>query len=188
LFELKKWKLDRNTQAMIMAQCEHESAGFTRLEESFNYSIHRLMEVFPVYFKTIQTAEAVIAQGIQEIANTVYARRMGNGDKASGDGWRFRGRGPMMLTGKNNYLEAGQALKLDLMKNPDLINKPENAARSAILFFTQRPWLIKACKEGDVLAASSWINLGHFTPGSIQKPLGIEDRQKLFAKWLKLVA
>ncbi len=177
---------DTQTCATILSQCDHESAHFRKVEESFAYTDpDRLRNIFPSRVATHNFALALIKQGPQAIANTVYSWRMGNLGEDSGDGWKYRGRGLLMITGKNNYDEAGRALKIDLLNDPDLLLKPEYAASVSVAYFVRRPWLMKAAAAGDVLAASSWINIGHYRPGMLQKPLGLEERAKLFSKWLE---
>nr|DAD65466.1 MAG TPA: Chitinase A [Siphoviridae sp. cts9W16] len=88
-------------QAMFLAQCGHESAGFTRFSEGFNYSTEGLLANFRKYFTPAQAVK--YARKPEQIANHAYANRMGNGDEASGDGWKYRGRGIIQITGKNNY-------------------------------------------------------------------------------------
>lgn len=178
-------KFDVNTTAMILGQCEWESVGFTQLEESFKYSPEQLLKTFPSYFRTINFARAVAKMGAEAIANLVYENRMGNGSRNSGDGWKFRGRGLIQLTGKNNYAEIGKALDIELVKQPELAIIPANAAAIAITYFKRRPWLMKAASDGDVLAASSWINLGHYKPGSSVLPHGLAARKANFTRWLK---
>ena len=101
---LKKYKIDtKNRVASFLAQCGHESADFTVFKENLNYSAKGLLKIFPKYFNT-ETA-LVCARKPEKIANKVYANRMGNGSEESGDGWKYRGRGLIQLTGKNNYKE-----------------------------------------------------------------------------------
>jgi putative chitinase len=111
-------KLNKFELAHFMGQCHHESNGFTRFSENLNYSAPRLLQIFPKYFNKLTAMQYQRNQ--QKIANKVYANRMGNGDEASGDGWKYRGRGPLQLTGKNNYIAAGKYLNIDLVNNPDL--------------------------------------------------------------------
>lgn len=91
----------KQKEAMFLAQCGHETAGFTRFTENLNYSADGLLRVFPRYFNK-QTAQQY-ARNPEAIANHVYANRMGNGDEPSGDGWKYRGRGIIQVTGKKNY-------------------------------------------------------------------------------------
>jgi putative chitinase len=106
--------------AHFLAQCAHESGGFMRFSENLNYSAAGLKTTFSKYFKTDSDAEAY-ARKPEKIANRVYASRMGNGDEASGDGWRFRGRGAIQLTGKNNYKAFDAFVSEDITSNPDLV-------------------------------------------------------------------
>lgn len=119
-----------------MAQMCHESMGFTALHENLNYSQARLRQIFPKYFSVAQAK--AYARKPQAIANRAYANRLGNGSEASGDGWRYRGRGLTHLTGKANYREAGRYLGIDLVKEPDLAADPEIAVRIAIWFWESR--------------------------------------------------
>lgn len=126
--------LDR--AAMFLAQARHESAQFTRLEESLNYSAAGLLATFPKYFDDV-TAN-IYARKPAAIANRVYANRMGNGPEESGDGWRHRGRGIFQVTGADNLRELGVALLSSpdaLLKNPDLLLLPNYAALSAAWFW-----------------------------------------------------
>lgn len=120
---------------MFLAQIALESTGFSRVEENLNYSSRRLREVFPKYF--LNDAMALRYAGKPEqIANRVYARRsLGNGNEASGDGWKYRGRGLKQLTGKYNYEQCGKGLAIDLVHNPDMLTVPEYAALSAGWFW-----------------------------------------------------
>lgn len=120
--------------AAFLAQCAHESGGFTRLVENLNYSAEALMRVWPKRFPTMEIAMRYHRQP-EKIANSVYASRMGNGPEASGEGWKYRGRGLKQLTGKTNYAACGHALGVDLVANPDLLLNPEFAALSAGWFW-----------------------------------------------------
>jgi putative chitinase len=120
--------------AAFLAQVAYESAEFSHLIENLNYSAPRLMQVFPKYFPTIELAREYERQP-EKIANRVYANRLGNGDAASGDGWRFRGRGLIQLTGRDNYRETGAALHLPLEVAPDEVAQPNTAALTAGQFW-----------------------------------------------------
>lgn len=122
--------------AAFMAQAAHESGELKRLEENLNYSAQRLVQVWPRRF-TRQEAAAYARQP-ERIANRAYAGRMGNGNEASGDGWRYRGRGIFQLTGRDNYRRAASALGLGLLADPDQLLQPINAARSAGWFWFDR--------------------------------------------------
>lgn len=127
----------RQRQSAFLAQVAHESAMFTRRTENLNYSAERLLAVFPRYFPTAELA-ARFGRKPELIANRVYANRMGNGGEASGDGYRYRGRGFIQLTGKSNYAECGKALKVDLVASPELLESVGMAAVSAAWFWSRR--------------------------------------------------
>lgn len=124
--------LDR--AAMFLAQARHESAQFTTLEENLNYSSGALVATFPKYFTTNE-AHAYERQP-QRIANRVYAGRMGNGDEASGDGWKFHGRGLIQITGRAMYRACSEGLQQPLLDRPELLLDPELAALSAAWYWT----------------------------------------------------
>ena len=122
-------------QAAFMAQLAYESQGFSRFIENLYYRADRLLEVFGRYF-TEAEAQAYARQP-EKIANRVYANRLGNGDEDSGDGWRYRGRGFIQITGKDNYSEAGKSLKLDLVGKPELAADLKVGARIAGWYWTK---------------------------------------------------
>lgn len=154
-------EFDINTpdrQAMFLAQVAHESAELTRLEENLRYSPARIMEVFPRYVSSWRDADA-LSKSPEKLACRVYGGRMGNGDEASGDGYRYRGRGLIQLTGRDNYRLAGSALHLALIERPELLLQPDVAARSAAWF-----WFSHGCNQladaGDFLGVTRRINGG----------------------------
>ena len=110
----------------------HETGGFKVFEENLNYSASGLLNIFPKYFN--QNTAVQYARKPKDIANIVYANRMGNGNFNSGEGYKFRGRGALQSTGKNNYTLLGKYLGIDLIKNPDLVSK-EYALESAKFYF-----------------------------------------------------
>jgi putative chitinase len=123
-------------QSAFIGQCAHESGNFKVLQENLNYSAKGLMATWSSRFPDMDTAERYERQP-EKIANKVYARAdMGNID--DGDGWKYRGRGVIQLTGKNNYRACGEALGLDLVENPDLILEPKYACLSAGWFWNKR--------------------------------------------------
>ena len=107
--------------AHFLAQCGHESGGFRATQENLNYSAKGLNGIFKKYFPT-EASAVDYARKPQKIANKVYANRMGNGAEASGDGYKFRGRGYIQLTGKSNYTLFGKAIGEDICANPDLVS------------------------------------------------------------------
>jgi putative chitinase len=121
--------------AGFVAQCRVESAGFTQLEESLYYrSPERLLLIFPARIKTLAQAQALV-RNPQGLANVVYANRLGNGNEASGDGWRYRGRGLKQLTGRANYADAAEALGRPYVEQPDLVAQPEDACLTAAWYW-----------------------------------------------------
>jgi putative chitinase len=121
-------------QASFIGQCGHECANFKVLEENLNYRAETLMKLWKSRFPTIEVANEY-ARNPKKIANKVYASRMGNRDEASGDGYRFRGRGCIQLTGHANYFHAGQACGEDFVMQPDLVATPKYAAMTAGWFW-----------------------------------------------------
>lgn len=128
--------------AAFLAQTAHESAGFTRLEESLSYSARRICAVWPRRFHSVADAEPY-AHAPERLANRVYGSRLGNGPEASGDGWRFRGRGLIQLTGRGNYRRAGMALALPLEIAPDLVADDWEVAALVAGHF----WHVAGCNE-----------------------------------------
>lgn len=142
----------------FMAQCAHESMHFTRLKENLNYSDNGLLRVFPKYFPTAEIAKQFQYKPV-EIANRVYSNRMGNGPEESGDGWKFRGRGLIQLTGKNNYTKCSQDISLDIVNNPDLLLSVGGAVKSALWFWKKNNLNQYADKE-DIVGMTKVINGG----------------------------
>ena len=160
-------------RAMFLAQCCHESGHFRAVSENLNYKADSLSRVFPKYFKDVDPND--YAKQPEKIANRVYSSRMGNGDEASGDGYRFRGRGLIQLTGKSNYVACSEDLEVDLIENPDYLLSPEGAARSAAWFWDSRD-LNDLADAGDVVGATKKINGG---------TIGLEERTELYEEALK---
>jgi putative chitinase len=121
--------------AAFLGQCAVESAGFLAMEEDLSYSAARLCQVWPSRFPTTESAEAC-AQQPEVLANRVYADRMGNGDEASGDGWRFRGRGLIQITGRAAYLRFAQAMNMTLDLAVEHAATQAGAADSAVWFWS----------------------------------------------------
>jgi putative chitinase len=120
-------------QAAFLAQVAEESGRLAHVKENLNYSKAGLLKTFPKYFNSSQAA--AYARKPERIANRVYANRLGNGDEKSGDGWKYRGRGPIQLTGRDNYREAGTDLGLDLETHPELVEDPAVGAQVAAWFW-----------------------------------------------------
>ncbi len=161
---MNKRYIDRNEKraACFLSTCAVESK-FTKLVENMNYSAKRLSEVWPKRFRgedgKPNNLALKIANNPEAIANVVYANRMGNGPAETGDGWRFRGRGYIHLTGKDNYKRYGEYLGLDLENNPDLAEKEEIAAEIAAEFW-HRSDLNEAADVLDLVAIRRKVNGG----------------------------
>ena len=161
---MKKRYIDRNEKraACFLATCAVESK-FTKLVENMNYSAKRLSEVWPKRFKgedgKPNNLALKIANNPEAIANSVYANRMGNGPAETDDGWRFRGRGYIPLTGKDNYKRYGEYLGLDLVNNPELAEKEDIAAEIAAEFWW-RSDLNEAADVLDLIAIRKRVNGG----------------------------
>lgn len=176
----------KNQEAAFIAQCAHESGGFTMLEENLNYRASTMAACWPNRFgvKNPDGTWAKDAKGArvpnkfalalerkpEMIANVVYASRMANGPTESGEGWKYRGRGLKQLTGKDNYTRCGAAIGADLVNEPDLLLNPKYAALSAAWF-----WSVNKCgplaESGDFVGLTKKINGG---------TIGLEDREKRY--------
>ena len=169
-------------QAAFLATCGHESAGFTRLEESFNYSPRGLMATWSSRF------DAQIAQKLgrtsekpanrRGIANHAYGSRGGN----RGEGYKFRGRGPIQLTHRDNYQACGDDIGIDLIANPDLVATPEVGALAAGWF-----WMINGLyKRTGFLGISRVVNLGRSNTRAM--PHGWDDRQERYSRAMDVLS
>ncbi len=147
-------------QAAFIAQTAHESARYTHLIENLNYSAEALLRIFPSRFSAANVSD--YARRPEKIANRIYALRMGNGTESSGDGFRWRGRGILQITGRRNYEACGAGLRLDLIDHPELLLEPIIAAESAAWYW-QRNNLNTFADAGDFDGLSDMINLGHHT-------------------------
>jgi putative chitinase len=152
-------------QAMFLAQAGHESGNFAHVEENLNYSASGLVKIFHKYFPDETSANAYAKQP-EKIANRVYANRMGNGDESSGDGYRYRGRGLIQLTGKDNYDACAKALNIDLHGQPDYLETAEGACRSAAWFWSHNN-LNRYADADDIVGCTKRVNGG---------TIGLEER------------
>ena len=153
--------------AHFIAQCAHESGNFRFIRENLNYSAKGLMGTFKKYFPTEALATQYQRQP-ERIANRVYASRMGNGDEASGDGWRYCGRGLIQLTGKDNYTFFAGSLGIPVEEAAEYLATFEGAAQSACFFWEQNN-LNRFADANDVKGLTRAINGGQ---------IGLEDRIK----------
>ena len=176
---MSKFSIDNVVKlSHFLAQCAHESGGFKLTQENLNYGAKGLRGVFPKYFPTDALA-AAYERKPEKIANIVYANRMGNGDKISGDGWKFRGRGFIQLTGHDNYKAFSAAIGEDCVANPDLVITKYPLASAA--WFFNKNCLKKATNNSteSITAVSKCVNGG---------VIGLADRIKHFNEYYKILA
>ena len=173
---------DINTPERIagfLAQCVHESNGFTALKENLNYKPESLVKIFHKYFPTIELAQQYCARPNKQeaIANRVYANRMGNGDEASGDGYRYCGRGAIQITGKDNYFWFSASIEITPEEASEYMQTFEGALQSACWFWETNN-LNKVADAKDILKMTHIINGGE---------IGIEDRTQKFNNIIKIL-
>ena len=174
---MTKFKIDTAIKlAHFLSQCGHESGGFKIVNENLNYGAKGLLSIFPKYFNA-ETA-ALYERKPEKIANIVYANRMGNGDKTSGEGWKFKGRGFIQLTGKDNYTAFSKAIGEDCIANPDLVATKYPLA-SAAWFFTRCLPKCTDASDAAVTAVTKCVNGG---------TIGLEDRIKHFKEYHTLLS
>ena len=162
--------------AAFIAQCAHESGGFVFLTENLNYKAESLVKVFPKYFKDMTTAR-LYEKKPEKIANRIYADRMGNGNEASGDGFRYRGRGLIQLTGKTNYTWFAASLEISAEEAAEYMQTFEGAAQSACWFWETNK-INQWADTGDILTMTKRINGG---------TIGLEDRKKHYQHALHVI-
>ena len=155
--------------AAFLAQCGHESADFTTLKENLNYSAEGLSKVFPKRFPSVDAAQPYHRQP-EKIANKIYADRMGNGPEASGDGYKFRGRGAIQLTGKENYTKFANSIGKSLDETVAYTETLAGAIESACWFWNTNKLNDLADKK-DIVGLTKRINGG---------TIGLEDRKHHF--------
>lgn len=165
--------------AHFLAQCGHESGGFKKVNENLNYSKDGLRKLFSKYFPTNALAVAYARQP-EKIANRVYSSRMGNGNEASGDGWKFRGRGYIQLTGKENYFKFDKTVNEDILASPDLVANNYPLASAAFFFNSNNLWSLcdRGATDADVIAVTKRVNGG---------TNGLPDRIKHFKEYYHLL-
>lgn len=164
--------------AHFLAQCGHESGGFKAVSENLNYSADGLKKIFPKYFPGALNES--YARNPEKIANKVYSSRMGNGDEASGDGFKFRGRGYIQLTGKSNYAAFDKMVSEDILANPDLVSTKYPLMSAAFFFDSNKLWSIcdKGADDATVTAVTKRVNGG---------TIGLPDRIKHFKEYYELL-
>jgi putative chitinase len=161
--------------AAFLAQCAHESGGFTALHENLNYRAVTLLKVFPKYFT--ESAAEQFAGKPELIANRVYANRMGNGPEESGDGFRYCGRGLIQLTGKDNYQNFADSLEMVVEDVPQYLETFEGAIQSACWFWESNN-LNQLADNGDIVTLTKRINGG---------TIGLEDRIKHYEHAIRVL-
>ena len=173
-------KYDINTKERIsafLAQTSHESAGYRRFEENLNYSADALNRVFPKYFRDAGVSAAGYHRMKERIANRVYANRMGNGDEGSGDGWKYRGRGVIQLTGKNNYKAFTRDTGFDIVADPDRVLRDRRMTVYTGMWYWGKNNLNKYSDALDIKHQTRVVNGGYN---------GLKHRQELFDKSMEL--
>jgi putative chitinase len=166
--------------AHFLAQCALESTGFTATVENLNYSAPRILVVFKKYFRNVDPGP--YAHNPQRLGSHVYASRMGNGDEASGDGFKFRGRGYIQLTGKNNYASFSKFVGEDCVANPDLVATKYPLASAAFYFSSNNIWAIcdRGADTGTVTKVSEAVNG--------RPPNSLSDRINNFKKFIQALS
>jgi len=175
-----KFNITNNLRlAHFLAQCSHESGGFKAVSENLNYSADGLRKIFPKYFPG-NIAESY-AKNPEKIASKVYGGRMGNGDETTKEGFKFRGRGYIQLTGKQNYTNFAKFIGEDTVSNPDLVATKYPLASAAFFFDTNKLWSIcdKGADDSTVTAVTKRVNGG---------TIGLSDRIKHFNEYYKLLS
>jgi putative chitinase len=164
--------------AHFLAQCGHESGGFKHIQENLNYSADGLKKIFPKYFPG-NLAESY-ARNPEKIASKVYGGRMGNGDETTKEGYKFRGRGYIQLTGKQNYTNFAKFIGEDTVANPDLVANKYPLASAAFFFDSNKLWAIcdKGADDATVTAVTKRVNGG---------VIGLSDRIKHFKEYYSLL-
>jgi putative chitinase len=164
--------------AHFLAQCGHESAGFKAIQENLNYSADGLKKIFPKYFPG-NLAESY-SKNPEKIASKVYGSRMGNGDETTKEGFKFRGRGYIQLTGKDNYTKFAKFIGEDTVSNPDLVATKYPLASAAFFFDSNKLWAIcdKGADDATVTAVTKRVNGG---------TIGLADRIKHFKEYFALL-
>ena len=163
-------------KAHFFSQIQHES-NFKPISENLNYSAKGLGTTFKKYFPTIELANAYQRQP-EKIANRVYANRMGNGNEQSGEGWKYRGRGFLQITGKDNYLVLSKDARIDCFDNPDILLQEANAMISALWFWNKNK--LNALADVDSVETITKKINGGFN--------GLPHRKELLIKWKSIIS
>lgn len=171
----------KNRIAAFLSNVHHESAGLTALSENLNYSSAGLQKTFKKYFPTVELADAYARQP-QKIASRVYANRMGNSDEASQEGWKYRGRGILQITGKDNYTKFAEAMVTEpiyVLENPHIVSDYPFFSALTGFYFWNKNKLNEIADSGDMVLLTKRINGGK---------LGLEERIKLFEQVMEILS
>ena len=175
---MEKFKIDTAVKlSHFLAQCGHESGGFKVVNENLNYGAKGLLTIFKKYFPTEEKAK-LYERKPEKIANLVYGGRMGNGIEATGEGYKFRGRGYIQLTGKANYTEFDKVVAENIVENPDLVATKYPLLSAAWFFHKNCLGKCVDASDASVLAVTKCVNGG---------TIGLPDRQKHFKEYYNLL-
>lgn len=175
---LSKRVINKNQLCHLLSNCDHESQGWTKFEENLNYRPNRLLKVFPKYFKGLADATAVVKAGVVAIADRIYGGRMGN-RKGTSDAYNFRGSGPLMITGKNNFVLFDATVVDDIEKNPDLMRTKYKLETAFWFFDVNKIWVnARGNDESSIIKVRKQVNGG---------AIGLNDVRILFAKYQRLI-
>ncbi len=163
----------------FLSQCSHESGNFKMVTENLNYSKDGLLKIFPKYFPG--NLSESYARNPEKIASRVYGGRMGNGDETTKEGWKYRGRGYLQITGKENYKKLGDFLGVDLVKNPELVESKYPLMSAAFFFNNNKLWTIcdKGSTDDVVTQVTKKVNGG---------TNGLDHRLQEFKKIFKILS
>ncbi len=174
---MREWEIDTpQRMASFLAQIAHESGQLKRLQENLSYSAKRMCQVWPSRFPD-EAFACAYERNPERLANRVYSGRMGNGNEASGDGWRYRGRGLIQLTGRSNYASCSKALEVDLVANPDALLESDVAARSAGWYWYSRGLNELADHEAGADDDEDFIEITRLITGG---KIGLQERIKMW--------
>lgn len=171
-------------RAAFLAQVGHESQNLSRLVENLNYTAQRILEVWPKRFPGGVAAAMRYEHAPERLANCVYANRLGNLGPASGDGWTYRGRGPMSITGRDNYRRCGAEIGKPILEQPDLVASDPHTGSLVATWV----WLDRGCNQcaANCDEVSDRINLGRPTP-KVGDAIGFADRKARFERALQVL-
>ena len=185
---MRRFKIDTPYKLChLLSQCGHESGGFTKVYENLKYGADRLLEIFGNYFKKGKSEAEEFAGDPEKIGSRVYANRNGNGGEQSKEGYLYRGRGYIQLTGKSNYKDFAKYIGEDVVSNPDLVSDKYPLDSAAFFFERNRIW--KYCvdeKDSSILKVSKAVNVGNANSKTI--PHGLDDRKNKFIKYFRAIS